>query len=129
MTTIYERIYEKLERLMGDLREIPDAKKSCVSGFMDLNLDRLSANDGTTVIALSHYYRHPSGDLIADPDMEIRVRPAERTAEALSYQDTYTYQVVYDEEGRSVSPATKRDLNEFLEQWLGNCLEQGHRLT
>ena len=129
MTTIYERIYEKLERLMGDLREIPDAKKSCVSGFMDLNLDRLSANGGTTVIALSHYYRHPSGDLIADPDMEIRVRPAERSAEALSYQDTYTYRVVYDEEGRSVSPATKRDLNEFLEQWLGNCLEQGHRLT
>ena len=129
MKTIYERIYEKLERLMGDLREIPEAKKSRVPGFMDLNLDRLSPNGSATVVALSHYYRHPSGDLIADPDMEVRVRPEERMAEALSYQDAYLYRVVYGENGQSVSAATRQELNEFLEQWLGNCLQQGHRLT
>ena len=73
----------------GALREIPDAKKSQVPGFMDLNLDRLSANNGVMVIALSHYYKHQSGDMIPDPDMEIRVMPKERTAEALTYQDAY----------------------------------------
>ena len=54
---------------MGDLNAIPEAKKSQVSGFMDLNLDRLSRDGSVTVIALSHYYKHPSGDMIPDPDM------------------------------------------------------------
>lgn len=127
MTTIHERIFEKLERLMGDLREIPESKKSRVPGFMDLNLDRLSPNGSSTLIALSHYYEHPSGDLIADPDMEICIRPTERMAEARSYQDAYRYRRVGEEGTAPV--AVRRELNEFLEQWLSNCLAQGHRLT
>jgi uncharacterized protein YqiB (DUF1249 family) len=128
MKTIYQRIYEKLEQLVGDMKEIPEARKSEVAGFMDLNLDRLHANDGATVLALSHYYKHPSGDMIPDPDMEIRVKPAERTAEALTYQDAYRYQFVYAGDGNCVSGRLKQDLNEFLDQWLSNCLAQGHRL-
>ena len=129
MKTIYQRVYDKLEQLVGNLREIPEAKKSQVPGFMDLNLDRLSADGRVTVIALSHYYKHPSGDLIPDPDMEIRVSPNERMAEALTYQDSYTYRFVYGDQERLVSTAVKQDLNQFLEQWLSNCLEQGHRLN
>ena len=129
MKTIYQRSYEKLEQLVGDLREIPEAKTSHVFGFMDLNLDRLTPNGDVTAIALSHYYKHPSGDMIPDPDMEIRIMPAERTAEALSYQDSFGYRLVYGEEGRIVSTAVKQDLNQFLEQWLSNCLDQGHCLT
>ena len=129
MRTIYERIYEKLEQLMGDLKTIPEAKKSQVPGFMDLSLDRVFSEDGVTVVALSHYYKHPSGDMIPDPDMEIRIRPNERMAEALMYQDAYAYQFVYTGDGQLVSADLKRDLNEFLDQWLGNCLEQGHRLN
>ena len=129
MKTIYQRVYDKLEKLVGNLREIPEAKKSQVPGFMDLNLDRLSPNGDMTAIALSHYYKHPSGDMIPDPDMEIRIMPKARTAEALSYQDSFGYRLVYGEEGRTVSVAVKQDLNQFLEQWLSNCLEQGHRLN
>jgi uncharacterized protein YqiB (DUF1249 family) len=129
MTTICERIFEKLERLMGDLRDIPEAKKSRVPGFMDLNLDRLSPNGSTTLIALSHYYEHPSGDLIADPDMEICIKPHERMAEARSYQDAHMYRCVSEEGEGGASRTTRRELNEFLEQWLANCLAQGHRLT
>jgi uncharacterized protein YqiB (DUF1249 family) len=128
MKTIYERIYEKLEQLVGDMNEIPDAKKSQVSGFMDLNLDRVYSGNGATVIALSHYYKHPSGDMIPDPDMEIRVMPNQRAAEALTYQDAYRYQFVYAGDGQLVSTNLKRELNEFLDQWLSNCLAQGHRL-
>jgi hypothetical protein len=129
MTTIYARIYEKLERLVGDLAAVPEVRKSRVSGFMDLNLDRLSSDGGATVIALSHYYKHPSGDMIPDPDMQIRVMPNEKMAEALSYQDSYMYRTVYGDDGRVVSSAIKQELNDFLEQWLSNCLQQGHRLS
>ena len=114
---------------MGDLNAIPEAKKSQVSGFMDLNLDRLSRDGNVTVIALSHYYKHPSGDMIPDPDMQIRIMTDEKVAEALSYQDSYMYRTVYDENGRVVSPAIKQELNDFLDIWLSNCLEQGHRLS
>ena len=129
MRTIYERIYEKLEQLVGNLNAIPEAMKSQVPGFMNLNLDRVSASGDATVIALSHYYKHPSGDMIPDPDMEIRIRPSARTAEALTYQDAYAYQFVYTGDGQLVSAELKRDLNEFLDQWLSNCLAQGHRLN
>ena len=50
-------------------------------------------------------------------------------AEALSYQDSYMYRTVYEENGRVVSLAIKQDLNDFLDQWFSNCLEQGHRLS
>jgi uncharacterized protein YqiB (DUF1249 family) len=129
MGTIYQRIYKKLEQLVGDLNAIPEAKKSQVRGFMDLNLDRLSADGGAMVIALSHYYKHPSGDMIPDPDMTVRITPSEGRAEALSYQDLYSYQQVYGDDGQIVPDAVKQDLNQFLEQWLSNCLEQGHRLN
>ena len=114
---------------MGDLNAIPDAKKSRVTGFMDLNLDRVSHNGSVTVIALSHYYKHPSGDMIPDPDMEIRIMTDEKMAEALSYQDMYMYRTVYEEDGRVASPAVKQELNDFLYHWLSNCLAQGHRLS
>ena len=114
---------------MGDLNAIPEAKKSQVSGFMDLNLDRLSREGSVTVIALSHYYKHLSGDMVPDPDMTIRIMTHEKVAEALSYQDLYMYRTVYQDEGRIVSPAVKQELNDFLCQWLSNCLDQGHRLS
>jgi len=129
MKTIYQRIYEKLEQLVGDMKEIPDAKESQVPGFMDLNLDRLYTENGATVIALSHYYKHPSGDMIPDPDMEIRIMPELGMAEALTYQDAYVYQFVYSTPGQLVSATLKQDLNAFLDQWLSNCLAQGHRLN
>lgn len=129
MKTICQRVYDKLERLMGNLQEIPESKKSQVTGFMDLNLDRLSTDGSATVIALSHYYKHPSGDMIPDPDMQIRVLPNERKAEALAYQDSFMYREVYGEDGRVVSESVKRELNEFLDQWLSNCLAQGHSLA
>jgi len=129
MTTIERRIYAKLEQLVGDLREIPESRKSQVPGFMDLNLDRLADNGAVAVIALSHYYRHPSGDLIPDPDMEIRICRNRKTAEALAYQDSFGYKRVHRRYGEPFSAWLKRDLNQFLETWLSNCLAQGHRLN
>ena len=37
--------------------------------------------------ALSHYYKHPSGDLIPAPSMTLQVLKDAQTAEALTYQD------------------------------------------
>jgi uncharacterized protein YqiB (DUF1249 family) len=122
--TIYERIYERLEALGIDPAHLPESAKSKAPGFMDLNLDRLETTQDSVIIALSHYFQQ-HGDLVPDPDMQIRMLPAARMAEALTYQDQFSYRMVHPEP-RKVDLAAKRELNSFLAKWLKNCLDQGH---
>lgn len=100
---IHETIYKKLLRIVPDLAEAKfEAKKLKAEGFMDLNIDILYWDEGhqRCVIALSHYWKHDSGDMIADPDMEIAIYPSRKLAEALSYQDSFGYRQVYPEPGK-----------------------------
>jgi uncharacterized protein YqiB (DUF1249 family) len=53
--------------------------------------------------------------------MEITVDFAAETAQAETYQDTYGYSEANDERSR-------KELNEFLVLWLGNLIEQGHKM-
>jgi hypothetical protein len=48
--------------------------------------------------------------------------------EALTYQDQFGFRVVYPEPGK-VDLRAKKELNQFLGQWLKNLIEQGHRLS
>lgn len=121
-------IFHKLMDVVPDLLTIEESGKSVVSGLMDLNLDVLQRTPTKIVIALSHYYRHPSGDMIADPDMQIAVFPQQEQAEALSFQDFYSYREVYDQCGRG-DPRAKRSLNHFLNAWLRNLIAQGHKIN
>jgi uncharacterized protein YqiB (DUF1249 family) len=61
------------------------------------------------------------GDVIPDPDMEVTVDFDSETAQAETYQDTYVYRAANDER-------SKKELNEFLVLWLGNLIEQGHKI-
>ena len=126
--SINQNIYFKLLDVIPDLISIEEHGKSVVPNYMDLNLDILHRTPEQIIIALSHYYKHPSGDMIADPDMEIAVFPKQEYAEALAYQDTYTYQTVRLESGQ-VNAGLRRTLNSFLSQWLTNLIEQGHQIN
>ena len=127
----FDRIYEQLEELIPDLRELKqgDYRKSESGGFMDLHLDVLSRTEKELRIALSHNFKQ-YGDTIADPDMEIRVYliPDWRKAEALTYQDQWMFNRVYPEPDK-VNLKNKRSLNSFLTQWLKNLKNQGHKLN
>jgi uncharacterized protein YqiB (DUF1249 family) len=123
---VYTRIYHKLFEVIPDLLTIEEAGKSEVEGFMKLNLDVLHKRSNRIVIALSHYYRHPSGDMIPDPDMEIIVYPGKEIAEAMSYQDAFGYRRVYGDDNATEDIKAKKELNAFLDQWLTNLIEQGH---
>jgi uncharacterized protein YqiB (DUF1249 family) len=76
-------------------------------------------------IALSHYWQHPSGDLIPHPHMKIAVFLRKGFAEALTYQDTLLCQVAYSIDGEPPDLAVHSRLNQFLERWLDNLAEQG----
>ena len=124
---VQKEIYKQLIRVIPNLYSIKESGKSEAPGFMDFNLDILQRKSDVLRIAISHYYKHPSGDMIADPDMELMVNRKTQTAEALTYQDTYGYQEVYSESG-SCNESLQYSLNEFLLMWLNNLYEQEHKI-
>jgi len=131
MSDQYDRLYAQLTELIPDLTELKpgDHRKSTAPGFMDLGLAVLTRSKEEMRIALSHYYKQ-NGDMIADPDMEIRVYLIEgwNKVEALTYQDARRYDMVYPEPGK-INLGMKKSLNDFLAQWLTNLKNQGHSLA
>ncbi|HCI52648.1 MAG TPA: hypothetical protein DE312_04925 [Gallionella sp.] len=125
---IYTRIFQKLQKVIPALSDIEERGKSVIPNFMALNLDVIHKRSSRIIIALSHYYKHSSGDLIPDPDMEIAVYPGQELAEALTYQDSDCYRRVYADNNTTEDIKAKKELNTFLEQWLSNLIEQGHHI-
>jgi uncharacterized protein YqiB (DUF1249 family) len=95
---------------------------------MDLHLDILDRTPEYRRIVLAHYWQHPSGDLIPDPDMSIAVFFDREQAEALTYQDAYRYDEAYSVAGEPPDLQIHTSLNVLLERWLGILAEQGHVL-
>jgi hypothetical protein len=122
---IYEEIYKMLEELTEGFQFMPNYLKLKAPGFMDyLNVDKLRVD----IIALSRYYQNSSGHRIVDPDMEIKLDHQNKTAEALTYQDSFTFRDAYPEPGK-IDLKAKKELNEFLLQWLKALKEQGYRVV
>ena len=130
---VYGTIYKKIKKLLPNLEQIQEGVKLKADGYMDLNVDILARTDNHILIALSHYYKQ-SGDMIPDPDMEVRVSPKFEVAEAMSYQDSIGYLQIYENfdlatgNYSNLDLNAKKGLNSFLNQWLGNLLKQGHKL-
>jgi uncharacterized protein YqiB (DUF1249 family) len=120
LKTIYENIYDKLNELgVFDVKESVHAKSG---DLMDLVVEQLGKNH----FSLSHYFEQ-NGDLVSDPDMEVRVIPEMKMAEALTYQDQFGFQRVYPETDK-IDVKAKKDLNAFLNNWLNNLLAQGFKI-
>ena len=124
---IETEIFHKLMDIIPGMMTREDAGRSKRTGYMDLGLDILFRSPDRLVIALSHYYLHPSGDMIPDPDMEVEVFLKHERAQALTYQDAFGYQSVDSIEGRR-DKHCQRDLNKFLSQWLTGLIVQGHHI-
>ncbi len=96
-----------------------DYMKFVSSGLMPLNVDKLTSD----TIALAHNGKQ-NGDVMADPDMEVRIYPDTKMAEALTFKNDYIgiYQEVYPEPGKHY-PKLKKELNDFLNKWLKTMIE------
>ncbi|NJD54564.1 MAG: DUF1249 domain-containing protein [Candidatus Methanoperedens sp.] len=113
---IYERIYQKLEKI--GIMNITGSVHLKSKSFMDLVVERLGDNH----YSLTHYYEL-NGDLCPNPDMEVKIIPDQKIGEALSYQDQFGYRQVY--ERNKVDLKAKKELNAFLDFWLTNLINQG----
>ncbi len=122
-----QSIYNKLITIIPDISTREEAGKSQLhsDALMDLNLDILSRQKNVVRIALSHYYKQ-NGDMVADPDCELIINTELKTANAMTYQDTYIYQTAEHDGG--INQKLVNELNEFVDQWLQNCIDQGHKI-
>lgn len=89
-------------------------------GFMDLNIERIDDDR----VAISHNYVL-NGDLMADPDMEIRFDNESKTIQALTYQQDNLglYHSI------ETHPYLKDDLNQFLNTWFQNIQKTQYKLS
>lgn len=124
---VYNSIFIKLKQigiLNGKGRMQLRFMKFKSDGLMDLNVDKLSAS----IIALAHNGIQ-NGDVMADPDVEVKINNEKEECEALSFQNDYMgiYQEVYDE--GKCDTKLKKELNIFLDDWLSNIIDSGYELT
>ena len=100
-----QKVFQQLTTVVPDLDQwtsaaaefdgsAPEALKFKAPGMMDLNVDILHRDGNQCEITMSHYYKHRSGDMIADPDMQVCIDFAEESAVAHTYQDSFGYQEV-----------------------------------
>jgi len=120
-----ERKPRYLKSSMGSINEQGKYKQGAM---MDANFEFLDQDEeGRYVISLSHYYEQ-NGDLVADPEMEIRIDPILQTAEALHFYNAIVFQEVYEKSEKhvKVDRHQKKSQNDFLQLWLRNLVNQGH---
>lgn len=125
---IYTRIYQRLLDVIPDLLTIEESGKSEVDGLMPLNLNVIQRTPEKLVIALSHYFRHGSSEMIAYSNMEIVVYISHEMAELLTYQDAYVFNSGYSPDRSHANFSAKQALNDFVHAWLGNLIAQGHSI-
>jgi len=129
---IYRRNFDRLVKVgiinaKGEL-QFKEALKLKSHGYMDLNFDEIEKDEQGQVIAMAHNYIQ-NGDVMADPDMQIRIIPEMHSIEAMTFQmsNPAIYQEVYPNSNH-VNPKLKKELNSFLEMWLRNLIDQGFKL-
>lgn len=93
--------------------------------YMKLSLDNLYTSEDEIIIAMAHNFTH-NGDVMADPDMEIKIIPSMKMVEALTYRldSLGINQRVYSAPDK-YNPKLKKEHNRFLNQWLKGLLDQG----
>jgi uncharacterized protein YqiB (DUF1249 family) len=124
--TVYEMIYSRLQQ-MGIIDENGIMQAGYMKfesrGLMPLSVDNLYIEKGNQVISIAHNGKQ-NGDVMADPDMQIKIIPEMKMAEALTFQNDYMgiFQEVYPEPGKFY-PKLKKELNAFLNSWLRRMIE------
>jgi len=124
--------YRRLLKLAPDLEPMllsgkEVTGKSSVTGYMDFNLELISSNKRGYYIILSQHNKQ-NGNFIPDPSMVIRLSMKHEFIEALTFQNSITYNEVFDNylNPKFEDPKEKKAQNTYLSVWLRNLIKQKH---
>jgi len=121
--------YEKLFRLIPDLRDVKDNAIGLASNNTILHLQIIEQTAYTLTIELSHCFNKKPDELL-EPAVRIRIYLDAQLAEALSDHARASVNQVFKDFGlcREIMNYKWR-LNYFLQKWLDHCLTKNYQFN
>ena len=121
----YERNYERLHRLLPNLRELDGARTSRAPGVPDLHAEIVDQSAYTTTLVLTYSLRI-DGTTRREPELQLRCYHDARLVEVLAVREPGPSGATAWCSLRHSSLGRKWRFNRFLGKWLAYCLYQGH---
>lgn len=126
---ICESNYQKLFRLIPDLRHFATAAVGQCEFHPALHLEILERNPYTLTVELSHCFNQPLSELM-QPAVKIRVYLDAQLAEVIRDHDRPAVERVFQNPGQALEiQEYKWRLNYFLQKWLDHCLTIDYRFA
>lgn len=128
---LYERNYINVRRLIPILPQAQARRVSQIPGGLDLHLHITERFRYTSELLLTYHFDQ-NGQVLAEPDLRIRVYHDARLAEVLTAR--LRRQTAFNADSASAGPNgaelyARWRINRFLYKWLNYCLNQGHCFT
>lgn len=123
MPAIYEESYRRLLRLFPELSSSdPSSVSLPLKNHAHLELTIKENCKYTTIIQLRHHMTQASS-FIDNPAMTLRAYHDAQMVEAISYQNAHRFKAVYDYPNNLMhQPFEKKQINQFLCDWLKHCI-------
>ena len=129
LMTLYESNYIKLHNLATAFAWADETVVSSVRDDNDLHATLVRREPYTTTLKLTYWFREPHGDVVADPDLILRVYHDARLVEAVSGRERHCHHKLRE---LAVSSGAELDrrwrVNMMLNKWLDYLFDVGHRL-
>src|SRR5690606_4111606 len=135
LMTLYESNYIKLVSLIEPLAvQRPKGLGSAVSvsaNDCDLHMKPVSSEPYTTTIKLTYWFEGEEGELVADPDLMIRIYHDARLVEAVRATDAHYHHKLQELAAQEAAAELDRRWrnNIMLNKWLDYLLDMGHKFS
>lgn len=126
LMSMYESNYLRLLNLIPELERIDGCYRSRVAGECDLHLEILQRERYTLTMSMTYYFNNET-EIVADPDMLVRVYFDGQLAEAMSLGKDHRhvqFRRLFRAHGNELGRRWTRNL--ILNKWLEYLLDQGH---
>ncbi|TDJ42274.1 MAG: DUF1249 domain-containing protein [Gammaproteobacteria bacterium] len=126
LMSMYESNYLRLLNLIPELERIDGCYRSRVAGECDLHLEILQRERYTLTMSMTYYFSNET-EIVADPDMLVRVYFDGQLAEAMSLGKDHRhvqFRRLFRAHGNELGRRWTRNL--ILNKWLEYLLDQGH---
>ena len=126
LMSVYESNYLRLLNLIPELERLDGCYRSRVAGDCDLHLEILQRERYTLTMSMTYYFSNET-EIVADPDMLLRVYFDGQLAEAMSLGKDHRhveFRRLFRDHGNELGRRWTRNL--ILNKWLEYLLDQGH---
>lgn len=128
LMTLYESNYVKLQQLCSSFGFGADAVVSTSCTDRDLYVDVVRREPYTTTLRFTYWFGE-DGELVADPDLVLRVYHDARLVEAVGCGEAHIHPKLRELARSSSAELDRRwRLNMMLNKWLDYLFEVGHSL-